>query len=65
MSSKRKIGKKIYDIWDAFPTKALAKSYAKDFRKQGLGNAVVKDLGKKAGRLRYAIYVASKKRKRR
>lgn len=60
MSTRRKIGKKIYDIWDAFPTKALAKSYAKDFRSQGLGNAVVKDLGKKAGRLRYAIFIRKK-----
>ena len=62
MGVRRKIGKLFYDLYDAFPTKALAKKYAKDFRKQGLGKAVVRDLGKKAGRLRYGIFIREKKR---
>jgi len=52
-----------FRLSDAFPTKSGAKASAKDFRAQKLyGNvkkflARVKDMGRKAGRLRYGVYV--------
>jgi len=54
--------KKTYKIYDAFPNKSGAKRTARDARKHGLGpkgtktRAIVYDLGKNAGRLRYAVF---------
>ena len=49
-----------YVIYDAFPTKALAKKYAKDLRSQGDMSVRVHDMGKSAGRLRHGIFVRDK-----
>lgn len=54
---------KWYSIWDAFPSKSMAGSTAAEIRTQTHDNihrtrAVVVDLGKDAGRLRYAIFTA-------
>lgn len=49
-------GKK-YSIYDAYPTLKMADKYASQYKKQGNGDAVVRDLTSKAGRLRYALFV--------
>jgi len=55
--------KKWYSIWDAFPSKSMAESYATEARTQTQDGVhrtrvVVVDLGKDAGRLRYALFTA-------
>ena len=54
---------KWYSIWDAYPSKSMAEGYAKDARTQTIDGihrtrVVVVDLGKDAGRLRYALFTA-------
>jgi len=56
-----------YEIYDAFPTKALAKKSAKDTRKSMVypehkTKAIVHDMGKNAGRLRHGIFTRKGKR---
>lgn len=48
---------KLHTIYDAYPSLAMATKYATDYKKSGMGNAVVRDLSAKAGRLRYALFV--------
>lgn len=55
----------VYSVHDAYPTKAGAEGCAKDLRTlQGrvypntYTKAIVVDLGKDAGRLRYAVFIA-------
>lgn len=55
--------RKLYKIWDAFPSKRIAEECAADTRTQtqdGIHRTrvVVVDLGKDAGRLRYALFAA-------
>jgi len=54
-SANLKFGGKNYKLWDTFPTKQLAESYANDIRKEGDCARVVekKVQGKKAS---YGIY---------
>ena len=56
---------KRYSIYDAYPGKSAATNAAKDLRTlQGrvhtntYTRAIVVDLGKEAGRLRYAVFIA-------
>lgn len=54
---------KWYKIWDAFPSKSMAEEYATDARSGTLDGihrtrVVVVDLGRDAGRLRYALFTA-------
>lgn len=56
---------KRYEIYDAFPSARGANSAAKDIRgassrdfRYPAGRAITVDLGKNAGRLRYAVFVA-------
>lgn len=54
---------KWYRIWDAYPSKSMAEEYAADARthtQDGIHRTrvVVVDLGKDAGRLRYALFTA-------
>ena len=63
--SRISYGGKVYSIHDAYPKRPMAESYAKDLRTlQGriypnnYTNAIVVDLGKESGRLRYAVFVA-------
>ena len=58
-------GGSMYSIHDAYPTKAGANGYAEDLRTlQGrlypnnYTKAIVVDLSKDAGRLRYAVFTA-------
>ena len=58
-----------YNIYDAFPTKAGAEGAARDTRtlqgrvdKDYYTNAVVVDLGKGAGRLRYGLFTSRGRR---
>jgi len=60
---------KTYRIYDAYQTKAYADKTAKGLRtlqgrvhKSNYTSAIVVDLGKSAGRLRYAIFIASGKK---
>ena len=54
-----------FNIYDAYPTKKMAKNAAKDMKtfagspcfKGAIPRVRVVDLGKKAGRLRHAIYM--------
>jgi len=56
--------RKLYTIWDAFPSKSIAEECATDTRTHttldGIHRTrvVVVDLGKDAGRLRYALFTA-------
>jgi len=59
-----------YEIYDAYPTAKMAEEYAQDARSQtypGPGQfrckAIVVDLGKEAGRLRYGVFIAKGARK--
>jgi len=59
----------VYKIYDAYPTKGGANGAARDLRtlKGGIymnyrTKAVVVDLGKDAGRLRYGVFVARGRR---
>lgn len=54
-----------YQLYDAFPSLDIAREYARDYERSGLGKAIVRDSGPEAGRLRYFMYVTehiSKKR---
>jgi len=62
-------GGSVYRIYDAYPTKSGANGTARGLRTLGgridrdyRTKAVVVDLGKDAGRLRYGIFVAKGKR---
>lgn len=68
-TSRVAYGGSIYKIYDAYPTKGGASGAARDLRTlQGRidrdyrTKAVVVDLGKDAGRLRYGVFVARGKR---
>jgi len=60
-----------FKIYDAYPQKSSAKRAAKDMRsfagspcyKGAIPSVRVVDLGKQAGRLRYAIYVRCPRRR--
>jgi len=50
------------DLYDAFPRASSARLYARLWRRTcpetgGSGRAVAADLGSRAGRLRYAVYI--------
>ena len=67
--STRKINGKTYEIYDAFPSKEMAKDAAKHMKTAAgsiyagrMTNVRVIDLGDSAGRLRHAIYVAKGKK---
>ncbi len=58
-------GGSVYSIHDAYPTRAGANGYARDLPilhgpiyPKNYTKAVVVDLGKDAGRLRYGVFVA-------
>lgn len=53
-------GGNVFVIYDAFPTKALAKKYAKDLRSYGDQQVRVHDMGKNAGRLRHGLFVRNR-----
>ena len=59
---------KWYSIWDAFPSRSMAEEVAKYTRTGTLDGVhrtrvAVVDLGKDAGRLRYALFTAKGVRK--
>ena len=63
--SRIRYGGSMYSIHDAYPKAAMANEYATDLRtlkgRQYPNNytkAIVVDLGKDAGRLRYAVFIA-------
>ena len=62
-------GGRVYRIYDAMPSKSLARSTAKGLRTlmgrahpRNMTLARMVDLGKRAGRLRYAVYIAAGRR---
>jgi len=67
-SDKTKFTKngKVYNLFDAYPSNRGAKDAAKDYRSQiqyadgSMGLAIVEDMGKNWGRLRYGVFVRKK-----
>lgn len=68
-TSRVAYGGSVYKIYDAYPTKGGASGAARDIRtvkgridRDYRTKAIVVDLGKDAGRLRYGLFVARGKR---
>jgi len=56
--------KRRYQIYDAFPTKAVAQSNAKDLRRAG-ETAQVRKINQDGGRLKFGLFTAGKRKNKR